>query len=265
MSNKTLAVCGDSWFSVDVNFKGQSFGEVLSQRHGINLLSLARGGCSNFAIALQIDQAIEMNADFIIVGCTDPDRIELPIQSHDPWEKIKKYFTWSNWRDNQYVAYDKLKKLANIKYQGHSAPSYPWLTNPTVISESINNIAFHGSNSRIYKNEITENHIQALKNYMIYLYDQGIKQQYDCWILSDAVRRLYQSQIPFVVYIEPLFNHEFIADSYWINDKNKITYSEFTYNKFKKLKSGPAFHTSAEDAIIFADYMEKRLQILEFI
>ena len=87
-----MAICGDSWFSKDLHHQNESFGEILSIKHNLNLLSLARGGCSNFSIALQVDQAIQMNPDFILVGCTDPNRIELPIQKNNFLENIKEYF-----------------------------------------------------------------------------------------------------------------------------------------------------------------------------
>jgi len=260
-NNKTLAICGDSWFSKDLHHQNESFGEILSIKHNLNLLSLARGGCSNFSIALQVDQAIQMNPDFILVGCTDPNRIELPIQKNNFLENIKEYF---NWNANQTSAYDKLKILSNVKYTRHNSLNiqYEWLKDPTIISESINNLMFHGANSKLY-NELTDQHINALRLYMVYLYDSGIKQQYDCWVISDAVRRLYKSKIPFIIYVEPLFNHEFIMDCDWIESKNKIMFNEFSYHSVPN--GNRYFHTSTEGAIMFANYIEKRLKEINFL
>jgi hypothetical protein len=264
-NNKTLAICGESWFSSDLIYPHESFGEILSGRHNLNLLSLARGGCSNFSIALQVDQAIQMNPDFIIVGCADPDRIEIPIQENNPWENIKKYFNWKNWRKNQNIFYDKLKVLSNIKYSGHNSLSvlHKWLKNPTILSESMDNLAFDVSNSKLHKHGLTEQQIESLKSYMVYLYDTGVKQQYDCWIMSDAVRRLYKSKIPFLIYIEPLFNHELIVDADWINSENKIMFNEFSV--YNLPQGARVFHTTTEGAIIFADYVEKRLKEMNFL
>ena len=74
-----VAVCGDSWFAADVDEPGNSFGEVMCSRNNWSLRSLARGGCSNFAIALQVDKAIELDCDFVVLGTTTPDRSEFPI------------------------------------------------------------------------------------------------------------------------------------------------------------------------------------------
>ena len=46
-------------------------------------INLAQCGASNLFIRLQIDQAIDKKADYVIIGVTDPDRFEIPAQSID--------------------------------------------------------------------------------------------------------------------------------------------------------------------------------------
>ena len=102
-SMKRLFVCGDSWFTTDPDNQLQSVAGQLADRHDLQLTSLARVGCSNFAIALQVDQAIKNiqvlrtppASNFVIVGATTPDRIEIPIINNETkhiWEKLKEFF-----------------------------------------------------------------------------------------------------------------------------------------------------------------------------
>ena len=238
--NKTLAVCGDSWFASDIKYPGKSFGEILADQNGFNLLSLARGGCSNFAIALQIDKAIELKVDYVIVGTTTPDRIEIPMQIQ---------------------GYDKLKGLSNIQYAPHPdlSSQHAFLVDPTIISESMSNLTIDSGNAEFYN--LTSDQKAALKAYTVNLYDAGVKQQIDTWIISDACRRLTAATIPFLICIEALFNGEYIADSYWIPEKNKVTVEDFSL--WNRQLSTARFHYDPDtDGIIIANYLQKRLEEL---
>ena len=220
-----LAICGDSWFCSDLKYPGKSFGEILASRNGWDLLTLARGGCSNFAIALQIDKAIELNANYIVIGPTTPDRIELPIiddTTSTIWDKLKSSFNFNSWFTEQPKVYAKDRGLSNVQYAPHPDLSslHEFLKNPTIISESMNNIAFDACNSEFYK--LTIDQKTALKAYMVNLYDRGIKMQYDCWIISDACRRLIESKIPFVIFTNNLYDSEFYKDIQWVPPENVI-------------------------------------------
>jgi len=63
---KTLGVCGDSFMAtknyeegVD-NGHGKHFTEILAKKLDCDLITYARGGCSNQAIRLQIDEIIKL-------------------------------------------------------------------------------------------------------------------------------------------------------------------------------------------------------------
>ena len=117
-----MAVCGDSWFSSDPNFTSASMGEIVARQNQWELTSLARNGCSNFAIALQIDKAIELAVDIVVIGTTTPDRMELPIIQKSNaiiWRRLKKLFTWEGWKYAQPMVYDRSRGLSNIQYHPH--------------------------------------------------------------------------------------------------------------------------------------------------
>lgn len=264
---KKLAVCGDSWFSSDINHKGKSFGEILSANLGWEFLSLARGGCSNFAISLQVDKAIEVNADFIIVGATTPDRIDIPIinkKNISIWHKLKQYFNWDDWSYYQPEIYQKNRGISNIwhKHRNDLSNHNTWIDDPLIISESLNNLVF--TNPYALDSEI----LDALKSYMLNLYDSGIKRQTDCWIMSDACHRLLRSRIPFLFYIEPLFDPGdhwqtgFKVDIGWLEKKNLVEPWEFSYYHLPKKNPGSFHYDVDEGGVIFADFMQTKMENL---
>ena len=254
---KKIIVCGDSWFSSDRTCPGKSFGEVLAERKGWELVSLARGGCSNFAIALQIDKAVELKADIIIVGATTADRIELPIKpkTDSLWEKIKSSWSWESWFNNQPYIYDPAKGPSNILYPYNDDLSYThsFLKDPTIISESINNLLFW----KLWQNKfLDQEQLSALKSYVLNLYDHEIKKQYDSWIISNACRKLIDTKIPF------LLSYNLIPKEIsWLPIKNKLDNVEndmFNIHMHDPLVNY-RFHYNAEYGIKIADYIEKRL------
>lgn len=251
---KNFVVCGDSWFSTDSDYAGCSFGEVIAEKYDLELISLARGGCSNFAIGLQVNRAIELRPDFVIVGCTTWDRIEIPNTVPDTTDRS--FMNWFDWprRAESTGQYQQSQGLLNIRYS-HAANElssvYSQPALETVISESINNLIWEN------RYALDDDVIEALKQYILHIYDSNIKQQIDCWCMSDAARRLLASGIPFLFYVEPLFNHDFIDDITWLDPKYLVKYSDFSYNKYQH---GPAvFHLSPEDARDFAGHWEQRL------
>jgi len=181
--SKTVAVCGDSWFTADPDLAGQSFGEIMCARNNWRLYSLARGGCSNFAISLQVDKAIELGVDAVIIGATTPDRCEFPIindRNISIWDRLKKTFNCDDWGSLQPGVYVKKRGISNILHTNSLSAKYPWIKNPTIISESLGPLMFDWSNSGFTK--LTAEQLDALRSYMLNLYDHGVKRQTDCWI-----------------------------------------------------------------------------------
>jgi hypothetical protein len=252
---KTLAVCGDSWFSSDLRFPGKSFGEILSASLDWDFVSLARAGCSNFAICLQIDKAIELNVDFVIVGTTTPDRSEFPIihdQNVSIWQKLKESFNWHNC--TQPGVYVKSQGISNVLHSNSLSMNNAWISNPTIISESLNNLVF-------WKNtKLSAKQIESLKHYMLNLYDSQIKRQYDSWIISDACRRLEESGIPYLIFTHSLYDSDFFSDIKWI-DQNKILTQSLQSIGDIGVSDVTIFHYDHDQGgKIFANYVEEKIK-----
>lgn len=270
---KTLAICGDSWFTSDLLFPGKSFGEVLTTKYGYSLLSLARGGCSNFAISLQVKKAIELDADIVIIGATTPDRIEIPIISSNlsRWEELKKLFNYQSWSSMQPKTYDIKRGLSNIKYFSKLdlSAQHDFFENPTIISESLNNLAFQTVHAKEYQQSITKEQIETLKLYMLNLYDVEIKRQYDIWAINDACRQLVEKNKPFLLFTNHLFSD---ADAIelehkWIPEINKIENKDFSFSQHIggpviRSRKPARFHYSIRSSEQIADYFQSRIEKL---
>ena len=257
--NKVIAVCGDSWFSADINLPKKSFGEILCTKNNWNLLSLARGGCSNFAIGLQVDKAIELNADFVVLGTTTPDRGEFPIindQNISVWDKLKNLFNWNSWFTLQPEMYVKSKGISNILHTQSVSSTHSWILDPTIISESLNNLIF------VDNNKLTPIQLDSLRSYMLNLYDSGIKRQYDSWIISDACRRLEHANIPYLIFIESLYQWDFSKDIEWVSENKVVRPKDFSvWNDLPK--GATSFHYCSEQGgNLFAGYLESRIKEL---
>lgn len=255
--NKVVAVCGDSWFSADLDLPGKSFGEVMCAKNNWQLLSLARGGCSNFAIRLQVDKAIELGADFVVIGTTTPDRGEFPIintQNSSIWDKLKSSFNWKDWFTSQPEVYVKARGISNVLHTNSLSSMHPWIQDPTIISESLNNLMF------VDNKKLTAEQLDSLRCYMLNLYDSGIKRQTDSWIISDACRRLEQAGIPYLIFIESLYQWDFSKDIEWVPEPNVVRPRDFSL--WTNIPRGPAlFHYDAEKgSTIFANYVESRIK-----
>ena len=175
MSTKNLYSCGDSFMTVDYPAnKVTSFLELYCQHKEFKHVSLARAGATNFMIRMQIEQAIEDHADYVVVSNTSVDRIDivLDIDNQDPW------FT-----------------LDHILHKGYNSASelmFPGI-NPKMISDTINNIMW-----AIHENIVPEQKKQAIKHWVADLHNHSLQRQKDYFLISDGLRKLKEYHIPFV-------------------------------------------------------------------
>lgn len=151
------------------------FCELYCQARGFDHVSLARPGATNFCIRLQIERAIDDRADFAVVGLTSSDRLDLVIDVKDDVQ---------------------IYQLYHILYQGYRAAAARHIdqTQIKLVCDTVNNIV-HKTNQNLVPPKQTE----ALKSYMAYLHNSTLSSQKDYYMVSDGVRKLQQSSIPFVL------------------------------------------------------------------
>ena len=145
-----------------------SFLDRYAKEKDFQYTNLAVGGISNFFIRLQIDQAINSQADYVIIGATDPGRFEIPVQSIDV--KVlnelnsKKYIISTNFSHNINSIPAELRSA--VKYyqtyiQDHdidSMKSY-WILREGLIQLKKKKIPYVFIPGPLREHDWTENHI----------------------------------------------------------------------------------------------------------
>lgn len=173
---KKLVTCGDSYMSLDTP-PGEitSFLQLYAEHKNFYHVSLARAGATCLAIRLQIDNAIEHGADFVIVGCTSSDRMDIMV----PGEKPSFY---------------KIQ-LANILYKGYKSISEYNVRSKhvLVVSDVIDNFL-----NKKHENLLSDHQRLAIKNYVADLHSDALKRQENYFVISDGLRKLQYRQIPFL-------------------------------------------------------------------
>lgn len=192
MAIKTLYSCGCSFMSIDTLDHGiTSFLNLYNKQKQFNHVSLARSGATNFLIRLQIEEAIKQNADFIVIGATSSDRMEVPIPS----------------RSNE-ISYPVTIK--DIEYRGYRSASVSNVDtqHPKIISDSINNWTSDNYKNVPHDNfrrkEITPEVITAMKHHVTYLHNDQLDQMKNYFILAEGLRKLISLGKEFVFLAGPM-------------------------------------------------------------
>ena len=172
---KKLVTCGDSYMSLD-SPPGEikSFLQLYAEHKNFQHISLARAAATCFAIRLQIDNAIDRGANFVIVGCTSSDRMDVAIP-------MDQNYSWVKLNNILYTGYRSLSEF-NIKSK-----------KPLVVSDVIENLL-----NKKHENMLSDQQRQAIKNYVADLHNNNLKRQENYFIISDGLRKLQYHQIPFV-------------------------------------------------------------------
>lgn len=173
---KKLVTCGDSYMSLDSPpGEVKSFLQLYAERKNFLHISLARAAATCFAIRLQIDNAIERGADFVIVGCTSSDRMDVAMTQ-------------------AFTNYDCVK-LNNILYTGYRSESEHNIKSkkPLVVSDVIENLL-----NKKHETVLSNQQRTAIKNYVADLHSNNLKRQENYFVISDGLRKLQQHQIPFL-------------------------------------------------------------------
>jgi hypothetical protein len=172
---KKLYTLGGSYMSIDVPPLGTitSFLDLYANAHQLNHVSLARVGATNFMIRLQIDQAIQEQADYVILSTVPSDRIDIVLDT----QLQHGFFELKNIIYRSY----KCKSVQNILDQDNK-----------ILSDSI-------YNATQVRMELTKDQKRAVQTYIADLHNPSLQRQKDYYMISDGLRRLQQHRIPFLL------------------------------------------------------------------
>ena len=116
MTKPKLLVVGDSFMSRDSRYPGEHWSEMITEYKVINLAQI---GASNFIINFNLMQGLEQQPDAVVIGFTDPFRVE--VSSQDDLVNNTKVFDRlpSRWITNSWQAHitDNCQQyIKNIRY-----------------------------------------------------------------------------------------------------------------------------------------------------
>ena len=178
MTPTRILVCGDSFFSCDLGHPGTHFSELLASHYGCELVSLARQGISTNSIRLQLAEFAKHQPDLVILGGTDQNRFEVPMQSLYP-------------ADN-FAGYNPQHGLGNIEYR-----HYPNLSKNFVDNSHCTMWSDHVSKF-FDETAFPQDVVTAWKYYLSFLFDPAWKKQQDDWVVESSLFFLTQQAVAYL-------------------------------------------------------------------
>jgi hypothetical protein len=257
-----LMVAGCSFSAVAQKHPGTSWSEKLAKKLGNwELENLARQGCSNGGIRIQIDEIRRQRPDFAVLGPTFWDRMEIPANSA-PYDWTQKESSGENpplerhlqdrTRGNGYRRQDGIK---NVNYG--KEPS-------NMICETIFTLAENFEHPyRMAK--ITKQAQNGVRHWIDSIYDNEWKKQQDEWMIREGVIMMHLDGIKFLVLPNLLWPFDpnnqtqwrdafpaLIPDHYINLDPTKSPQAICGNNPFKG--EDPGYHSSPEGQEIIAEH-----------
>jgi len=256
---KKLIVCGDSFSAPAQELPGTAWGEVLAQRLGWEVQILARQGCSNGGIRIQIDEVLRQRPAFAIVVPTYHDRMEIPASAAPYAPKLNGAVDWKDnhlqkhLQHNHANGYDFAAGIDNINYGNN-----PY----RMICETIFSLAENLPHQ--YRSGLIDKATQsAIKQYINFLYDSQWKLQQDQWIIRDGIMQLHYAEIPFLLASDSIWNArnirsqfpKVIPDHCLALDDSLLPAVVGNNNKWRlpSVESDPGYHTTVEGQRHIAD------------
>ena len=205
-----LMVAGCSFSAVSQTAPGTSWSEVLAQKLGWRLTNLARQGCSNGGIRLQMEEIRRQRPTFAIVSPTFWDRMEIPATAA-PYDWTQKPGGWNPPLERHLQ--DRTKKNGYNREDGINNVNYG-NNNYNMICETIFTLAENYSHP--YRSGLISRVAQnGVRAWIDAIYDTNWKKQQDEWIMREGVLMMYLDGINFVVLPDLLWPWDPTNSSQW--------------------------------------------------
>lgn len=265
---KKLIVAGCSFSAPSKTLPGTSWSEVLANKLDWQLVNLARQGCSNGGIRIQIEEIRRQRPDFAIVSPTFWDRMEIPA-SAAPYVPPKDENKGWNSDLQQHLqdrtlknGYDPEAGIDNVNYGDNKY---------RMICETIFSLAENYEHP--YRSgKISKDAQRAVQLYIDSMYDSNWKKQQDEWIIREGILQMYLDGINFLVLPNLLwpFNPDYqtqwrdafpklIPDHYIALDPSR-TPQVACGNYPCDPKNDPGYHGNEQSQIQIADWWYERMK-----
>lgn len=187
-------IAGCSFSAVSRTLPGTSWSERLADRLGWRLTNLARQGCSNGGIRVQMDEILRQRPTFAIVTPTFWDRMEIPSraapfdwsQSRTGWNPDVQRHLQDRTIQN---GYDRAAGIDNVNYGNNQS---------RMICETIYTLA-ENFDHPYRSGRISREAQTAVRHYIDAIYDSEWKKQQDEWIIREGVFQLFHAGINFLL------------------------------------------------------------------
>jgi hypothetical protein len=251
-------VCGCSYSAPSQDLPGTAYGEVLAKKLGWDVEILARQGCSNGGIRVQIDEVLRQRPDFAIIAPTFHDRMEIPAGAAPYIPKQNENRGWNpelqqHLQKNHGTGYDRAAGIDNVNYG----------TNPyRMICETIFSLAENYDHP--YRSGKLDRGTQAaIKQYINFMYDSEWKRQQDQWIIRDGIMQLFYAEIPFLLIACNIWTSDTVRDEFpSVMDDRYFTLQyeatpAYSTNQWQFTGKDPGYHGSPESQEYLADVYYK--------
>ena len=259
-------VAGCSFSAVSKTAPGTSWSEVLANKLGWDLVNLARQGCSNGGIRIQIEEIRRQRPDFAIITPTFWDRMELPARAA-PYDWVNNQPGGENPPLERHLQ-DQERKNGYNRDDGVDNVNYG-NNNYNMICETIFSLAENYPHP--YRSgKIDKDTQQAVRHWIDCIYDNHWKKQQDEWIMIEGVLQMYLDGIKFFIQPALLWPYDpnnqiqwrqafpsFIPDHYIINDPVESVLAVCGNNSFKG--EDPGYHSNARGQELIADNWHRRI------
>jgi hypothetical protein len=264
---KKLMVAGCSFSAVSQTLPGTSWSEVLANQLDWDLINLARQGCSNGGIRIQIEEIRRQRPDFAIVSPTFWDRMEIPATAA-PYDWVNNIPGGENPPLEQHLQNRELKNGYN-RQDGIDNVNYG-NNNYNMICETIFSLAENYTHP--YRSGLISKDAQrGVRAWIDSIYDNAWKKQMDEWIMVEGVLQMYLDGINFLVLPNLLWPFDPNNVDQWRNAFPKIITDQYIQlesiqspqaicgnNPFKG--DDPGYHGNEQSQIIIANNWYNRIK-----
>ena len=262
---KKLMIAGDSFSAPSQLLPGTGWGDVLAKKLDWDLINLARQGCSNGGIRIQIEEIRRQKPDFAVVSATFWDRMEIPATAA-PYDWTIPPGGWNpplqQHLQNQELknGYDRKDGINNVNYGNN---------NYNMICETIFSLAENYPHP--YRSgKISKDAQRGVRAWIDSIYDNAWKKQQDEWIFVEGVLQMYLDEIKFLVLPNLLWPFDptninqwrnafpsIIPDRYIQMDSNQSPQAICGKNPFEG--EDPGYHGNEESQRIIAENWYRRI------
>jgi hypothetical protein len=256
-----LMVAGCSFSAPSQSLPNTSWSEILAKKLGNwDLVNLARQGCSNGGIRLQIDEIRRQKPNFAVIGPTFWDRIEIPADSV-PYDWSQPPSAGENPPLERHL---QNRKLGNGYRKSDGIRNVNYGREPSnMICETIFSLAENFDHP--YRvGRISTRAQQGIRHWIDSIYDNAWKKQCDEWIIREGVLMLFLDGVKFLLLPNLLWPWDENNPDQWRNEFPSLLPNHYINlssansiqaicGQHRFIGNDPGYHSSPDGQAVIAE------------